>query len=178
MSPCPLRLRCLVWFLLLSAPALLSAEAVRIVRVWPDYRGEESFVRLGEYFGGREKSPELIVRSQESSRSGYYFLTRFKADAALQGSILALEYVLPGDEAPRVQFFPLDLPRGSRAVLAGLTGPDWPGAAVAPTAWRLRLLGPDGDELVRRQSFLWSLPPGPAPAEAVGAVSAPPAAAQ
>lgn len=141
-----------------------SAAPVKIVRVWPDYRQADSFIRIGEYFGGKEKASELIVRSREDSRAGYYFLTRFKADEALPGSILALEYVLPGDEAPRVQFFPLDLPRGSRAVLAGLTGADWPSAAVAPTAWRLRLLGPSGDELVRTQSFLWSLPPLPAEA--------------
>jgi hypothetical protein len=151
------------------ASALVSAAEVKIVRVWPDYRAADSFVRIGEYFGGKEKSPELIVRSREDSRAGYYFLTRFNADAALPGSILALEYVLPGDEAPRVQFFPLDLPRGSRAVLAGLTGPDWPGPAVAPTAWRLRLLGPAGGELVREQSFLWSLPPLPAVAPGVPA---------
>lgn len=170
--PRPSRLVLLVF---VFAPALVSAAEVKIVRVWPDYRTADSFVRIGEYFGGKEKSPELIVRSQEDSRAGYYFLTRFKADAALPGSILALEYVLPGDEAPRVQFFPLDLPRGSRAVLAGLTGPDWPGAAVAPTAWRLRLLGPAGDELVREQSFLWSLPPLPAPVAAASVDAAPPA---
>jgi hypothetical protein len=162
--PCLFRLAVLT---LVFASSWVSAASVKIVRVWPDYRPAESFVRIGEYFGGKEKASELILRSQENSRDGYYFLTRFKTDEALSGSILALEYVLPGEESPRVQFFPLDLPRGSRAVLAGLTGPDWPGAAIAPSAWRLRLLGPAGDELVREQSFLWSLPPLPLPAAVV-----------
>jgi hypothetical protein len=40
---------------------------------------------------------------------------------------------------------------------------DWPGATVAPTAWRLRLLGPAGTEVAREQSFLWALPPAAAP---------------
>ncbi len=162
--PCRFRLAV---FALVFASNWLPAASVKIVRVWPDYRAAESFVRIGEYFGRKEHAPELVVRSQEDSRGGYYFLTRFKTDQALPGSILALEYVLPGDEAPRVQFFPLDLPRGSRVVLAGLTGPDWPGAAIAPSAWRLRLLGPAGDELARQQSFLWSLPPAPPATTAV-----------
>ncbi len=162
--PCLFRLAVLA---LAFAPSWVSAGPVKIIRVWPDYRDAASFVRIGEYFGGKENAPELIVRSREDSREGYYFLTRFKTVDALPGSILALEYVLPGDEAPRVQFFPLDLPRGSRAVLAGLTGSDWPGAAIAPSAWRLRLLGPAGNELARQQSFLWSLPPLPLPATAV-----------
>lgn len=154
--------------LALAAPVLASsasaddAPEVRLVRVWPEYRDAGSFVRIAEYFGGKETAPELIVRSRPDSREGYYFLARFKTPAPLAGSMLALEYVLPGEDSARVQFFPLDLPKGSRAVLAGLTGADWPGAKTEPTAWRLRLLGPAGTELARQQSFLWSLPPAPA----------------
>lgn len=144
------------------APVIASAAEVKLVRVWPEYRAGASFVRIGEYFGGKEKAPELILRSQPESRDGYYFLARFKSSDAQPGSILALEYVLPGEDQPRVQFFPVDVPKGSRAILAGLTGADWPGAKVAPTAWRLRLLGASGAEVAREQSFLWSLPPAPA----------------
>lgn len=156
------------------APVFVHASEVKLVRVWPEYRSGSSFTRIAEYFGGKEKAPEMIVRSRSESREGYYFLARFKSSEALPGSIIALEYILPGEDAARVQFFPVDLPRGSRAVLAGLTGADWPGATVAPTAWRLRLLGPAGTEVAREQSFLWALPPAPAPApEAPAAVAAP-----
>ncbi len=157
----------------LAVPALASASEVKIVRVWPEYRAASAFVRIAEYFGGKEKRPELVVRSRPESRDGYYFLARFEAPQALPGSMLALEYVLPGEDQPRVQFFPLDLPQGSRAVLAGLTGADWPASKTAPTAWRLRLLGPSGSELAREQSFLWSLPPAPPAAPA--AANPPPA---
>ena len=149
---------------LVLAPALAPAAEVALVRVWPEYRAAESFVRIAEYFGGKESAPEAIVRSQPGSRAGYYFLTRFKTSAPLPGAILAVEYIVPGDENPRVQFFPVDLPQGSRAILAGLTGADWPGEKVLPTAWRLRLLSPSGAELAREQSFLWSLPPAEKPA--------------
>lgn len=146
---------------LVLAPVSALASDVKLVRVWPDYRTAASFVRIAEYFGGQESSPEIIVRTQPEERAGYYFLTRFESDKALPGSIIALEYTVPGDEAARVQFLPVDLPAGSRAFMAGVTGADWPDAKTAPTAWRLRLLGPSGDELARTQSFLWSLPPAP-----------------
>lgn len=144
--------------MVLAVPALASAAEVNLVRVWPEYRAGSSFVRIAEYFGGKEAAPELVVRTRPESRDGYYFLARFKSDEALPGSIIALEYFLPGEDQARVQFFSVDVPRGSRAILAGLTGPDWPGVDVEPTAWRLRLLGPAGAEVARQQSFLWSMP--------------------
>jgi hypothetical protein len=145
--------------LLLLAPLLAPAAGLDLVRVWPEYRSASSFVRLGEYFGASERSSELILRSNPEDRSGYYFLARFRSEDALPGAILAVEYILPGEELAQVRFFNLDLPRGSRAILAGLTGADWPSAEITPTAWRLRLLAADGAELARAQSFLWSLPP-------------------
>lgn len=150
---------------LVLAPVSALAAEVKIVRVWPEYRAAESFVRIAEYFGGAESAPETIVRSRPDSRGGYYFLTRFQATESLPGSILTVEYFVPGDELARVQFFPVDLEKGSRAVLAGLTGADWSDAKAAPTAWRVRLLGPSGTELAREQSFLWSLPPAPVTAD-------------
>jgi len=164
MRSCFLRPALIALALLALIPAFstlsLAAEGeVKIVRIWPEYREAKSFTRLAEYFGGKEKSRELLVRSQPTARQGYYFLARFDTPAALPDAVLALEYILPGEELTRIHFFPLDLPLGSRAVLAGLTGADWPGAKVEPTAWRLRLLAADGSELARQQSFLWSLPP-------------------
>ncbi len=146
-------------FSTLSSAAETAEAEVKIVRIWPEYRAADSFTRIAEYFGGKEKSRELLVRSQPASRDGYYFLARFETPVARPGAILALEYILPGEEVARLQFFPIDLPQGSRAVLAGLTGADWPGIKTQPTAWRLRLLAANGAELARQQSFLWSLPP-------------------
>ena len=157
--------------LALALVSLASAVEVQLVRVWPDYRASESFTRVGEYFGGEERSPELLVRSQPAARDGFYFLTRFKASEAVPGAVLAVETILPGSEVANVHFLSLDLPRGSRAVLAGLTGTDWPSASIKPTAWRVRLLSADGSELARQQSFLWALPA--APAAAAVAESAP-----
>lgn len=172
-SPSPTVLALTAMLLAPVFGSVASATEVKLVRVWPEYRSGSSFVRIGEYFGGKEKAPELIVRSQPEARDGYYFLTRFQTTEALPGSIIVLEYVLPGEDAERVQFFPVDLPKGSRAVLTGLTGADWPGAKVAPTAWRLRLLDPAGAEVAREQSFLWSMPATPSSPETPTTPAAP-----
>ncbi len=154
----------IVSLLALALASAASAADVKFVRVWPDYRTADSFTRVGEYFGGKENTPELLVRSQPAERDGFYFLARFKSSEALPGAILAIETVQPGSDIPSVHFLSLDLPQGSRAILAGLTGNDWPSAKVKPTAWRLRLLSPSGAELARQQSFLWTLPAAPTPA--------------
>ncbi len=161
----------LISVLVLAFASVATAAEVQVIRVWPDYRTSESFTRVGEYFGGQESTPELLVRSQSDAREGYYFLARFKSSEAVPGAILAVETILPGSEVASVHFLSVDLPRGSRAVLAGLTGTDWPDAKVKPTAWRVRLLSAGGTELARQQSFLWALPP--VPASASGAEKSP-----
>lgn len=138
--------------------ALSASTEIRIVRVWPEYRAAESFTRIVEFFGGKESAPETIIRTQTEARAGYYFLTRFDSAAEAAGAIIALEYIVPGDDRARLHFLPVDLPRGSHAFLVGVTGSDWPAAEISPTAWRLRVLDASGAELAREQSFLWSLP--------------------
>lgn len=168
----------IVSLLAIALASAASAADVKFVRVWPDYRTADSFTRVGEYFGGKEHTPELLVRSQPAARDGFYFLARFKSSEALPGAILAIETVQPGTDVPSVHFLSVDLPQGSRAILAGLTGNDWPSAKVKPTAWRLRLLSASGEELARQQSFLWTLPaaPAPKPAATTPATEAPAAA--
>lgn len=143
--------------LVLSAP-LFSAE-VSVVRVWPEYREAASFKRIAEYFGGGESSrTEIILRSQSEARTGYYFSTRLKSVQAVPGAILVLQTIAPGQSESDVHFFSADLPKGSRGFLLGLTGSDWNHAEVAPMAWKVLVLGPDGSELASRQSFLWAQP--------------------
>jgi hypothetical protein len=142
--------------LLLLTSTLAPAGEVRFERVWPGYRTTESFTRIGEYFGGRERHPgQTIHRSQPAERAGYYWLVRTHTDRALAGARFILEIVPADGTAIRRHEFPADVPAGSHASLLGLTGRDWPGPDRRPTAWRLRLLDASGHPLADEPSFLW-----------------------
>ncbi|MFH1498774.1 MAG: hypothetical protein ABII82_13215, partial [Verrucomicrobiota bacterium] len=145
--------------LLLLVNAPLLASEVSLVRVWPEYREAASFKRIAEYFGGSEvRRGQTILRTRPAERDGYYFLTRIKSAAAAPGAILVVQAIRPGQSDAEVHFFPADLPKGSHAFLLGLTGEDWTDGQTNPLAWQVRVLGADGSELAREQSFLWEQP--------------------
>lgn len=145
--------------LLLCLTAPLAAAEVQLVRVWPGYRTADSFVSIREYFGGTESTGRrTILRSQPPDRGGYYWLARVRSDAEVPNATAELAVIRPGRVEPDVYRFALTLPRGHRAVLLGLTGSDWPGESVRPTAWRLRLLDAAGQVIASEQSFVWALP--------------------
>lgn len=151
-------MRLLLPLLLLVTAPMFAAE-VSLVRVWPEYREAASFKRIAEYFGGTEaRRGQTILRTRPEQRDGYYFLTRIKSAAATPGAMLVVQAIRPGNSEAEVHFFPADLPRGSHAFLVGLTGEDWPAGEQNPLAWQVRVLGADGTELAREQSFLWEQP--------------------
>lgn len=149
-----------LFFLLTLAVALATsarAASVNLVRVWPSYYPADAFDRISEYFTGEEKTDNrTVLRSQPSERAGHYWLVRTRCDAALPGATLELQVISPASPEPKTYTFAINLPAGSHATLAGLTGQDWPGARAKPVAWHLRILAPDGTVLAQTQSFLWS----------------------
>ncbi len=152
----------LVLFSLLSclAPALPAEDSVQLVRVWPGYRDAASFTRLGEYFGAApDAANQSALRSQPAARDGYYWLVRTQTPRAHPGATLSLKVMRAGAAAPELHRFTLDVPAGSHALQAGLTGRDWPDPAERPVAWQLTLTAADGSALAATQSFLWADPP-------------------
>ena len=144
-------------FLVLIPTAWAAADSVQLVRVWPGYRDAASFTRLGEYFGG---APDAInqsaLRYQPTARGGYYWLIRTDAAQAETGATLELAVIRPGNTTPEIHTFSVNLPAGSHAVNAGLTGRDWTDPASSPVAWQLTLTAADGTPLASAQSFLWT----------------------
>jgi hypothetical protein len=147
-------------------PLVLSAADLMIVRVWPAYRTADSFTRISEFFSGRENTRgETVLRSQPATREGFYFLTRFKnSGPALTDVRVELQVITPSSAQPRSYSFAAALPSGTQVLNIGLTGSDWSDASAQPVAWHLKLVGPDGRELAREQSFLWSMDPAAQPA--------------
>lgn len=144
--------------LLVLATAATAAE-VRVVRVFTGWRDAASFKRISEYFTGRENTGgEVILRTQPASRGGYYFLVRTDNDGPAREVRFRLEVVVPGAPAPRLFDFTAPLPAGNQVYQLGLTGADWTGASVSPTAWKLEVLGADDAPLATEKSYLWEKP--------------------
>lgn len=137
-----------------------GAAPVEIVRVWPGYRTASSFERIGNYLHGGDKTGgETVRRSQPDAAAGYYFLVRLKNPGeTVPTATFDLQVIAPSSPDPKRYTFQASLPAGSEAIDLGLTGADWPGEAAKAVAWQLTVRAPDGTELARQQSFLWSMP--------------------
>ncbi len=148
--------------LALGSSASAFADNVKVVRLLPEYIPAASFVRVSEYFNGKENTRgATIVRTQPVSREGFYFNLRTKSDTAIELAWIELQVISPASPEPRTESFAVSLPRGSHLIRFGLTGADWPGPKARPVAWKLRLLAADGAELASEQSYLWSKPDAP-----------------
>jgi len=133
---------------------------VEFVRVWPQWRATDTFLRISEFLSGKENTGrQTILRSQPDNRDGLYFLVRARSgDAAYGEAKFVLEIITPDSAQPKIYEFPTTIAKRSHAFNLGLTGSDWKGEDTHPVAWRLSLLNAAGDELATKQSFLWALP--------------------
>lgn len=160
----PFRMRPIasILFSLILGVSASSAADLKIVRIMPDYQPADAFVRISEYFNGKENTGgATILRTQPARRDGYYFLIRVKAAKPMEVAWVETQVITPTSPTPRVDSFAVSLVPGSQVIKLGLTGTDWPEPKAVPVAWKLRILSADGKEMATEQSFLWSKPPGP-----------------
>jgi hypothetical protein len=133
-----------------------------ITRIWTGFRDAQSFVRLSEYFDGKENPGNTVVlRTSPDSREGFYFTIRLNgtANRPLVPGKLRLDVIAPDAEKPvtyEFDFTPAN--RKSSLVELGVTGPDWPAGKTLPLAWRIEILDGNGDVTAARNSFLWENP--------------------
>src|SRR5262249_43128118 len=117
-------------------------HAVEFVRVWPNWREAESFDRISEYFRqGEYTGREIVLRTHNETRAGFYFLVRVKSEAAVNGARFELSVIRPDAPEPKMHTFPANVPAKETVFELGITGNDWPGGSKAnPVAWKLALL--------------------------------------
>ena len=139
-----------------------DAGEVRITRVWTRYREAHEFVRLSEYFSGKENTGSAIVlRSQPGQRDGFYFTVRVDASGGgtLESGRVVVHIVAPDSDKPRTFDLPFETkPRHSLRFEIGVTGSDWKYGKSMPLAWKLEFFDSSGKPLASEQSFLWEKP--------------------
>jgi len=152
------RLVAITAWLLLPASFLFGVEPAA-ARVSAGYRDAEQFYRISEFFTGRENTGgEIILRSQEDARAGFYFTVRLPRYPYRQevSEAVRLEVIMPGDVEPTLFTFALAPERRRNPlILVGLTGDDWPNARAIPLAWRISFADANGEIFAREKSFLW-----------------------
>jgi len=142
--------------------ATVDPSGITIVRVLHEWRDAASFKRMAEYFDGREhQGSAAIRRSHPESRAGYYFFVRVKNPGALRPATASLEVITSTSALPVRYQFPVELKAGDTVFNIGLTGADWPDAAMHPVAWKLEFLDADSHALVTEVSYLWEKPVSP-----------------
>ena len=125
------------------------------------YENPETFKRIGEYLGGKERySFRLVMRSQNDSRGGYYWIVRRGHTRVYmpKGGKFVLEYYPEGSGTAIKHEYPLRRISHERTIFLGVTGDDWPSDKAKPLAWRIQLQDANGKVLEAKQSYLWEFP--------------------
>lgn len=127
------------------------------------YREAASFQRISEYLSGAEAEERgPILRTRPEARSGLYFTMRLGSElnALTPGASLVLH--LLSDQAKEPVIHRLEIPAGyasgSRDLLVGVTGEDWPTRRVRLLAAKIQLLGTADKVLSEWKSFAWEMP--------------------
>ncbi len=153
---------CAVGIVLALGPAA-EADAVQIKRVTPQYMPREAFLRISEYFTGKENTGRrVILRTQAQERAGMYFVVMLDKGASELPPGSQVKLFVVTSDSPKTQTFTLPFPEqvaNHCEVFAGLTGSDWPSKKLGIVAWKVILEDKSGQALAEDQSFLWKLPP-------------------
>lgn len=159
-------------FLLLALLSLLCVSCVskrkpvtltslEITEIKPRLIEEQQFMRIDEYLTGKENTGDrVILRSNPSSRTGYYFVLILDENVKYLPTGTKIIGEFHTTKELGVQTIEFSLPKKrpkTNEIFVGLTGEDWPKGSVTPAAWRFTIQDANGAVLATKQSFLWSL---------------------
>ena len=148
---------------LLTAVALLGFSPslfpeTKITSVNEAYWTANDFLRVPEYFTGKEYFGKQVVVRTDKGRAGLYFVLELNQPLArLPENSSVLIRVIRSDH-PEAKQYKLEVPRESTErseILLGITGNDWNSPEIKPVAWRIELQDKNGKLLAAKQSFLW-----------------------
>lgn len=150
-------LRALLPLALLSA-ASLSAQ--HIETAFTRYYKAEEIRSVGDYFGARSPRQgfRTLARTDAEAAAGQYFILRLEGDFSRTAEVIEMQVLRSDTKEIETVRLALQTPLESRWLYFGLTGKDWPGAAVQPVAWSIEIKSRDNQTLAAWKSFLWEKP--------------------
>lgn len=116
---------------------------------------EESFTRISEYFNGIEVTGNrIILRSDAVERTGHY--VTFQLSQSYPVDHFKLEVYEFDAKEPKDYIFPANtIIAAAQPIYLGLTGAGWAEKMQPPVAYKLSVVGKDGEVLESATSFLW-----------------------
>ena len=128
------------------------------VRVRVQYHPEEDFLRLPEFFTGKEfTGDKVIVRSKEQ-REGIYFYVPLNKSKSSSSKANSIKLDLIDSTSPFPRSFELSVPEEvskKKTLLIGVTGEDWKEKSLDLVAWKIVLMDKEKKPVFSSQSFLW-----------------------
>jgi len=142
--------------LLALLPSLYSET--KISSISEVYWTENDFLRIPEYFTGKEFFGKEVVVRTNKGRAGLYFVLELNHSLARPPENSSVLIRVIRSDHPEAKRYELELPRKTterREILLGITGGDWNSPKIKPVAWRIELQDKNGKLLAAKQSFLW-----------------------
>lgn len=142
----------------LFAALLACSSASALEVVLSEHRDTHSFQRISEFFtGGENPGRYTIARTDPERRDGFYVgVKASKEDPIEQYSSARISYIKPASQEIHSATIKISGPTKKR-ILVGLTEEEWADPTLRPQAWKIELLGEDGQPIDSIKSFLWSL---------------------
>ena len=146
----------LLFGLSVSVPSLNAQE---IKRITTRYQEADSFKALTSYFtNGDKMGPRNVIRSNEKSWDGMYFIIEFtdRPETFSSKISVTVDVITPFSPDPRKYSFVLEnSDHFSWEAYFGITGQEWPDSDAAPLAWKVSVKNFEGNILSEQQSYLW-----------------------
>ena len=128
------------------------------VRVRVQYHPQEDFLRLPEFFTGKEfTGNKVIIRSKEERTGLYFYIPLDKSKSSLSNA-KSMKLDLIDSTSPFARTFELSVPEQvskKKTLLIGVTGEDWEEKSMDLVAWKIVLMDKAKKPVFTSQSFLW-----------------------
>jgi hypothetical protein len=148
--------------LLAAVLATCSLQAVELRNSFPRHLTDGDNARLAKFFGHEPKNNlRATLYSDPTSKEGLFFVGELDCEVRdlPEGTSARLETLFEGDKTPRVVDFDLTSVKSSEAksLFLGLTSPEFFDPKKDPhiLAWKISLIGPDGNSIADSASPLW-----------------------
>ena len=147
-----------ILLLSISIETAFSSE-VKILNVYRELIPKDTFVRISEYFTGKENPGyRVIVRTQPQEYGGYYFILQLnkKINDLPSNTRVRLEIALAGKAESTSYTFPIPYnKKAEKEIFVGITGQDWVYEPTDLIAWKITLIDAEEKILIEKPSFLW-----------------------